>query len=198
VLINELAQWAALLFLGVFVIGLTRQLGNFLVPSGERVALETGPDIGVPFPEQILDREDRSRILDLMTERGTSWAAVVVVAEGCGGCKGLLEGIRADGTPEDAPLIALSRNSGPEHAELLGELADVVVVDSERLGDANLLATPFGLILDDSLRVVHKQLAWDLSEVVEVWKASNGRRPPDEDPPVRREQELTLVEMGER
>jgi hypothetical protein len=176
VLLNELAQWAALLLLGFFVLGLTRQLGNVLVSPRERVEQNRGPRLGRRLPAAILGQDDRERLLALMQERSSNWAALLVVGEDCPRCGLLIERLMETGMPDGAPVAVLSDRSGPDHRTLLDRAADLVIVDSERLAAADLNVKPFVLILDDSLRVRHKQVAWDLSDAVSTWRGDEGRR----------------------
>jgi hypothetical protein len=74
VLINELAQWAVLLFLTIFVLGLTRQLGNFLVPPEQQRAREVGPGLGTALPADLLAAGARERLAAVMAARATGWA----------------------------------------------------------------------------------------------------------------------------
>lgn len=197
-LINELAQWATLVFLAIFVLGLTRQLGNFLVPPRDRAALEVGPDLGKTLPTGLLSDQDRRRLYEAMDQRGLGWAVFLVVGEECDGCKGLLEGLAEHGAPDEVAVVAVSSEAGPEYRRLLDSLADLVIVDADRVKAAELAATPFAVIVDRSLKVVHKQLAWDLAEVVEVWRRQDGA---EDEGPSRRAQsaeELEIVQNGGR
>jgi hypothetical protein len=194
VIVNELAQWAALLFVAVLVVGLTRQLGNFLIPRHEQLALDVGPRVGRKLPGDLLSPDEHRQVLDLIQERRTGWAAFLVVSEGCPGCKDLLERLESTGAPQRAPVIALSRKSGEEHVTALRAATDLVIVDGARLKAAGLTITPFAMIVDRSMTVLHKQLAWDLAEVVAAWRQERGgHRPatedhyaPDEPPAVTR------------
>ncbi len=186
-LLNELAQWAALLVIGVFVFGLLRQLGDFLVPPRERAARARGPSLGAALPAGLLSEEERSRLLELLRDRSAGWAAVLVVDEECPRCEELLENLERTGAPEGAPVVALSNKSGPAHRARLEEVADLVAVDATRLERAALDVRPFTLILDGSLKVVDKQVAWDLQEAVEMWRRNgNARQRGVAPPPWRR------------
>lgn len=173
-LINEIAQWAALAFIGIFVLGLTRQLGKFLVPPKQQLELDTGPAIGTRVADTLIADGGTQRVKELMQERGTSWAALVVVGESCVGCKPLLEQIEADGVPGNAPLVLVARSATPEYRDRLEQLADLVTVDADAVEAARLRATPFALVLDRSLHVAHKELAWSLTEIVRRWRNESG------------------------
>lgn len=179
-LINELAQWAVLAVLGIFVVGLTRQLGAFLVAPKDLAALEAGPDVGASLPKGFLSTEERRTVDAALRTRGEDAAVVfLVVSEECAACKGLLAGIEEDGIPEGVVVVAYSRGSGDEHRRRLESVSDLAIVDEKRLDEADLPVTPFAVVTDAKLRVLHKQVAWRLPEVVASW------RPDRYAPPVR-------------
>jgi hypothetical protein len=165
-IINELLQWAVLAFMGVFLFGLTRQLGNFLVTGRDRAAVEAGPETGRSLPKELLAPELRRRLTALMQERGHDHGVLVVVGEECGACKGLLESIAAEAAADRVPIVALAQSAGEEYRRQLEAVADIVVVDAPALEKANLVVTPFALIVDEDMKIAHKQLAWKLREVL--------------------------------
>jgi hypothetical protein len=173
-IINELLQWAVLLFMGVFLFGLTRQLGNFLVSGRDRADIEAGPEIGKRLPAEVLTGDARERLKALMAERGESHAVLFVVGEECSACHGLLESLREADGPDRMPVATIAHAAGDEYMTLLESSADVVSIDGDGLKKAELVATPFALVVDDDLRVVHKQLAWRYAEVLQGWDHGNG------------------------
>lgn len=173
-LLNELAQWAVLGFVSVFLLGLTRQLGNFLVPSRERLAHDTGPRVGKRLSTEILPAHALERLQSLIRERGAGWGSVLVVSDDCPGCEGLVERLSRDGAPDGTPIAFISRASSPEHQAVLEQVGDVAVVDPKRLKAASIGVTPFAFLVDESLKIVHKQIAWDLADVAYAW-SENGR-----------------------
>lgn len=173
-LINELAQWGAIAFMAVFVFGLTRQLGRFLVPPAEQAAMELGPDLGSVFPLSLIDRSEQERLTQLMDDRGTDWAAVLIVSDDCPGCESLLESLADPRAGVRPPVAALSRRSGEDHRAKLDRVADVVRVDRDGLRDESLRTTPFVLLVDRRFKVVHKQLAWSLWDAVDEWTSLTG------------------------
>jgi hypothetical protein len=108
-MLNELLQWAALVFMGIFLIGLTRQLAHFLVDPKEQYANDTGPRLGKGLSEDLLTRAEREQVSALFASRRTAWGAIVVVAETCIGCKAMLERVSDSGVPDGAPLVVISR-----------------------------------------------------------------------------------------
>jgi hypothetical protein len=169
-IINELLQWAAIAFMAVFLLGLTRQLGKYLVPARELAAAEVGPDIGSRLKGKLLPSEYATELRRLMGERGVDWAAVIVVSETCTLCKGLLNALTRDGAPEGAPVLALTSGESRDHQAFLAEAADMVHAAPDALEQAQLTTTPFAMLLDAELRIVHKDFAWTLNEVVENWR----------------------------
>lgn len=164
-IVNELAQWALIAFLCVFVLGLTRQLGNFLVPPREQLAHQHGPRIGDQLPSQLLGEDGRERLVALMHERNAAWCAIFVVAEDCPGCSSLLERLKSSRLGP-APIVAFARTSSPEHRRLLREVADLVIIEPVGLKEAKLLVTPFVLIVDASLTVLQKEVSPNLDDVM--------------------------------
>jgi hypothetical protein len=191
---NELAQWAVLLLLAFFVFGLTRQLGSFLVPESDMAALKIGPDVGKSMPDGLLTQSQAQEVLDLMSQRGTDWAGFLVVAEDCPGCGGVLEALRDRGSPDHAPVVALSRASGPEHEALMRSAADLTIVDGERLHAAGLGPSPFFMIVDQSLKVIRKEITADVHDAVQRWKHESGRngRPEEHDGSAQALQTVTV------
>jgi hypothetical protein len=198
-LLNELAQWAVLLALAVFVVGLTRQLGDFLIPPRERVEQSYGPGLGVRLPAALLPEPERTRLIALMDERGSEWAAVLVVSGECTRCSELLERLVDEGAPSGVPVVGLSMTSDETHRSLLNQAVDIAMVDPESLDAENLHVKPFVLVVDRDLVVRHKQLAFDLREVARTYGAKGSL---DEvgDPLVTRgagsQDELTIVRAG--
>lgn len=177
-LVNEIAQWVVLLLLAVFVLGLTRQLGEFLTSPRERLAHRRGPRLGKALPPGLLSEEDRRRLVALMEERESETAALLLVSEQCDRCGSLLEALRARGQRTGPPVVAISSGSSPGHVELLGAGSDLVVlVGEDALEDADLTVKPFTIVVDRSLKVRHKQVTWELNEVLPGEAAGNGHAP---------------------
>jgi hypothetical protein len=170
-IVNEAAQWAVLIFLGIFVLGLTRQLGAFLTTTRAMKADVTGPSIGKVVPRSLLSAEERRRLVDLIRGRGVDWAAILAVDDRCSGCDELIAGLEADGVPEGAPLFVFSRQSDEEHRRRLAAIADHVVVDERRMKRADLTITPFAMLVDDELRIARKAIGTELMPMLERWRA---------------------------
>jgi hypothetical protein len=171
--INEFAQWSVLIVLAIFVLGLTRQLGTYLVPARDVRAREVGPSLGATLPSRFFLPDERASLDALMRGRRTDWVLLLVVSESCPQCGALLERMLARaGATAKLPIVALSRGSSVEHRGQLERVADLVVVDSDRLDAAELTVAPFALIVDRDLRVHQKQFVWDIDELLDVWNAT--------------------------
>jgi hypothetical protein len=202
VIVNELAQWAVLLFIAVFVFGLTRQLGNFIVPRREQAAVDIGPDLGKKLPPDLFTPAERARVRELCERKTTDWAVVLVVSEDCAGCVNVLERVKVTGIPQGAPIVVLSRTSlsGSAYTASLREIADMVVADGDRIKAAGLTLTPFAMIVSASLTVLHKRIPQDLWDVVAAWRAEDGHahRPDDRGAPDGAQTMLTIQADGRR
>lgn len=176
-IVNEAAQWAVLIFLGIFVLGLTRQLGAFLTATRGQKAEVTGPTTGKVLPRSLLSAPERQRLSELIRGRGVDWAAILAVDDRCSGCDELLAGLEADGVPEGAPLFVFSRSSNEEHQRRLAGIADHVVVDPRRMKRANLTVTPFAILVDEELRVVRKAIGTELMPLIEQWRENRDGDP---------------------
>lgn len=163
-LLNELAQWGALIFVGILALGLTRQLGAFLVPAQQQSALEVGPDVGKRFPVDFLSAPQRAELVAEMERRAVDLATFLVVSERCQTCTALLDELAASGR-QRSPIVALSRESSGEHRQLLEAVASLVVVDAARLDALNLTIGPLALVVDRELRVQAKQLVFGVDQL---------------------------------
>jgi hypothetical protein len=153
IVINELAQWAAIAFLAIMVFGLTRQLGTYMLGPREKAALDMGPAIGSQLSSDLLQRKYQTALAKLMEDRGVGFGVVLVIDKNCETCAGILQRVRTEGVPDNAPLVAITRLAGDGPSGPMGEdVADVAIVDPERVNRARL-GTPFLMIVDGSLKV---------------------------------------------
>ena len=181
-MINEVAQWTVLVFLSVFVLGLTRQLGRFLVnPREERS--QQGPDIGARVPRALLPDDSRETLIRLMAERPAQWAALVFVRDRCSGCNQLVRNLAEFDVPDNAP-VAVHTNAVGDNLAKMAAVADVVIADpgGERAKAAEISAMPFIVLLDEELRVVYKRLGVRIDHLYLDWqhahthgRGANGR-----------------------
>lgn len=169
-ILNELAQWAALIVVTVFVIGLTRQLGYFIRPPEEERSDAFGPELGGALPSELFAGPDRDRLEALFDRASVSRAAVMVTHERCEPCASWLEALGGSG--RSVPLIALTNDPSPEYLARLLSTADLTIVDdaeAQQLKEANLVATPFLMLIDRQLRVQEKQLGGDPLAALRRW-----------------------------
>lgn len=172
-MLNELAQWAVLIFLAIFVFGLTRQLGLYVVPRQQQLE-DLGPPLKRPLPSKLVGGSDRSRLVEMVRESPGRWGGVLVVDEACSTCTDMIEDMVRAGKPEGAPLAAITNSTGMEFQQELGEVVDLVVLDrkSERCHEEGIYVTPFVMIVDDKLKVVHKQVG-NLQMALDHWRSHN-------------------------
>lgn len=166
-LIIELLQWAVLVFLGVMVFGLTRQLGSFIVPRRDQL-VQQGPELNtrpVGMLGDQLSAELRARLSGASDRR----ALVMVVDERCVGCMALIDRLETRVWDMDGrPLVAVVKQSGPEFVARVRAVADWIVDDptGRQIHDAGIIATPYGLILDGDLRVRDRDVGGGVEDLV--------------------------------
>jgi hypothetical protein len=173
-LLNELAQWAVLVFLAIFVFGLTRQLGVYLVPQKQQL-LDAGPAIGKRLPD-VLVADGRGDTLSRLARSSAdaTVAAIFVLEEDCPGCRGLVVEMEEENVTAGMPMVALLK--GDQSSEFAGAVrnAFAVVIEDEG-GDlargAGIDGTPFLLVVDDQLVLRHKDWAGDLFQSATTWLA---------------------------
>lgn len=166
-LINELVQWIVLIFVGVFLLGLTRQLGFFLMPRRQQLATH-GPSLGRVLPEALLSTADRRELRQLIAERNSLLAAYVVIYDKCDSCQELLQDLRESAGESRLPVAALAVGSDARFQQAAAEACDMVIFDprGEIREQTDIIATPFVMLLDSQLRVVAKEVTSDLAEAV--------------------------------
>lgn len=169
-LINELAQWAVIAFLGILVLGLIRQLGLFIVPRKDQL-LYRGPDIGSELPSSLLDGFPPDRLSDEIRRSTTGLGILAVINERCIGCNGLVQRLETAGWQHDIPLLAVVDARDPEFASRVEKVFPHVVRDDDlqRAKAIGITATPFILALDADLRVRHRGISGGLDQLVDEW-----------------------------
>jgi hypothetical protein len=186
--INEIAQWAVLAVMVVFVFGLTRQLGAFMVGDHRERAATQGPDLGKKAGAALVTETERVALGALMRERATEHVAVVAVDQRCPGCEGVISALETDGAERDFPVLAITRSADTAFEQRLRSVFDVVAIDEDRLRSADVKMTPFVLLLDRDFKVVHKAAAQSVAGAVAEWRADTGE---SIDPP-----ELHVISVG--
>lgn len=176
-MVNEILQWIVLLFIGMFVFGLTRQLGRYMVGHRQEIANDIGPDPGKPLPLEILDADERQEFEHLILESPERFGMLLVVEEECPGCQAMLARIEDGLAPEGVPRAILSKTTSAAFRRRLEQLADIVVVDEHRMDSAGLRVTPFVFVLDRDLRVGSKSLTSDLARIAEEWRRDTSPAP---------------------
>ena len=186
-MINELAQWAVLVVLAVFVVGLTRQLGAFITPRRTQLS-DMGPDIGSRVPDELLALDRDAELGRLVSSSPSGAAAIVVVDPQCAGCKAFIADLARTASRPPLPFIAVIREQ--RVAEFHREAVDAFeLVLEDPAGSATTAAgifgTPFVMLVDEEYVVRHKDFAGDLLKLVGDWIGERVPRyhtPPDASP----------------
>jgi hypothetical protein len=174
-LFNEVAQWAVLVFLAVFVFGLTRQLGFFLTPQKERL-LNEGPEVGKVLPEALVENgrgETLTRLVRSSTDPGL--AAIFVIEEDCPACKGLLAHMEERDVDVGMPMAALLKGDPEAEFGRRVRKAFPTVIEDDGGGlarRAGIDGTPFLLVVDEGLVLRHKDWGGNLFEGATKWLAA--------------------------
>lgn len=167
----EILQWAAILFLGVMVFGLTRQLGFFLIPRHEQLR-QQGPKIGAVLGSDVFDEIEQRRIRDAIATGPTLGAVLLIVDERCSGCAQLV-GIVEEWSayPRATTLVALVKESGPAFRDRLAAVVDVTFDDSSgaKTRAAGIVATPYLLMIDQQLRVEDAEVGGHIEPLIASW-----------------------------
>jgi hypothetical protein len=160
-LFNELAQWAAIVFLGIMTLGLTRQLGRFLT-SNQQILTDSGPEVGSSLVGRLQD-EDVHAISSLVAGGPVSQGAILVTDQSCFGCRQLLDMLNHERAADHLPLVAIVKRSGPEFRSEVADVADHVVADDdgELTSGLGIFGTPYLMVVDADLNVLHRELPSD-------------------------------------
>lgn len=170
-IVNEVLQWAVLVFLAVLVVGLTRQLGFFLTPRAQQLE-EMGPEPGRTLKPSVVTEAERDHLRDLMASRGERAALLAVVDERCRGCETFVHNLET-GFRDDfkIPVALLVREGSPAYLARLRAAADLVIADpdDERSRAAGIVATPYALVVDAAMKVRARDVAGDMWRLVRPW-----------------------------
>jgi hypothetical protein len=172
--INEIAQWVVLVFLAVFTVGLTRQLGHSMIRSRQDRADAQGPDLNQKIPRSVVTADEWATLAELMAQRGAEVAVLLAVDERCPGCAQLITAAEEHGVPTGLPVMAISRSDNVDFVTRLSSTFDLVSTGTVRFKGADLVTTPYVMLLDTEGRVVHKAAGMLLHPVIDEWF---GRQP---------------------
>jgi hypothetical protein len=175
-LVNELAQWAAIVFLAIVGFGLTRQLGQFLVSRKEQLEYE-GPDVAKVLPVGLFTAAEFAQVQELATLSPSGVTAVVAMSDNCPGCVQAVQALETEGSPDGVPLVAVLASASEDFNRRVQRAFNVVSLDSghKRAHEAGIRATPFILLVDRDLRVLTKAISADVPQVVEQWRSDRRR-----------------------
>ena len=159
-MINEILQWAVLVSLAMFLLGLTRQLGRYMIVTRNDRSDAQGPTLGKRLPGSAFSDSERATMTERMASGRSDFAALLFVDDRCAGCEQALAELE-DGSVTEATVVAISRRSDEKHARRLEELVDLAIVDERRF---KILG------VDHDLVVVHKEAAAPLSTAIRSWR----------------------------
>lgn len=156
-IVNEFAQWAAIAFLAILVLGLTRQLGHFLVPRREELAME-GPALGKPLPDELLDRGEKALASDALRPN-EEFAVAAVLSDSCPGCLALIRFLEEERLPAGVPALVGVVSGNDDFVQRTRDVFRVVVRDDgTRAKSASVIALPYVMVIDRELRVQHRAI----------------------------------------
>lgn len=163
---NELAQWAVIAFMAVYLVGLTRQLGAFLAPHAAQLT-EAGPHTGKRVPDSLLPSTDLERLRGVAAKSVSGLAAIVVVDERCNSCHEILESVHSGKASVGLALTGLLKESSTDGFRQRARAAFELVFDDrtgERTQSVGIVGTPYAMVVDVSLVVRRKFFGPDLLE----------------------------------
>ncbi|MEX0701401.1 MAG: hypothetical protein WD069_04835 [Planctomycetales bacterium] len=176
---NEIAQWVVLSFIAVFLVGLTRQLGLFIVPRREQLEA-MGPVVNRSIPKDLLSATEQKRFARVLAESPTTWGLVVVIDSNCHGCHNMLAQLKKRSTPSHAPIVALVQSGADDtFIDEVREVVDVAISDpgGERRTAVGIAATPYVMIVGESGKVLHRSVTSDLRFAVARWRTETRDHP---------------------
>lgn len=175
-IVNEILQWAVLLFIAMFVLGLTRQLGRALHLRDLQAPAVPPVAVGDRLSAALFSQHERAAVSELLAAAGSAAAVVAVMSEGCGGCETLLAGLEQRGVPAGLALVAITQEARAHADERLDAAFDLVLHDplGARSRAAGVHVTPTVLVVDRSWTVQHVDSGGDVRAAVESWRARIG------------------------
>lgn len=170
-LINEFAQWAAIVFLGIVCLGLTRQLGHFLISRREQLETE-GPDLGRNLPTLLFRGAEVLDVERLVRQSPSGVAGIMVMSDNCYGCGESLQILDEKGPIPGVPLIAVISSETQAFDDRVEARFDYVTRDPglERAGRVGIHATPFLILIDGEFTVLAKSIQADPHDLVGRWR----------------------------
>lgn len=167
-------QWAALAFLGIFIVGLTRQLGMLVQPTDARSYPE-GPAVGSTLPSSVLLHNERASVASLLENSGH--LALLIVEKGCPDCDTLMKLLWEQASwRQTLPIAGLLPQADQEFLLEAGHIFRLVLSDEDgsRTAALGIGAFPAVLVLDPDLTVVAKGLGGEgVFQTLEAMPLSN-------------------------
>lgn len=160
--VNEVAQWAALITLTILLLGVFRQVGLLLPPSTRTQV--SGPTPGRRAPRPLLEHV-RKVTLNGRTEAGT---IVAFVTEDCTGCQRLLADLSSSQVARDEPVVLVTRHPSPQFAQAIQETGIPTISADDALWDAcGVTATPLVVRIDERGRIAAREVTHRVEAAVQ-------------------------------
>jgi hypothetical protein len=171
-LLNELAQWAVLIILAFMVMGLLRQLGQFIIPRKEQL-LARGPDVGERIPHALVDESHQAALSEEMASSGAEFGYLAVIREDCLGCGSLVERLQESDQPLPGPLVVVLDGESSEFRSRVEAVAGIVIDDprGRRAKDVGISAAPFVLEVDRHMRIRNRAISGDIFALIDDWSS---------------------------
>lgn len=171
-LLNELAQWAVLIILAFLVMGLLRQLGQFIIPRKEQL-LARGPDVGERMPQALLDESQQAAVSEEMSGSDAEFGYLVVMREDCLGCSSLVERLEESEQTMAGPLVVVLDGESSEFRSRVQTVASIVIADprGRRAKEVGISAAPYVLEFDGSMRIRNRAISGDIFALLDEWSS---------------------------
>jgi len=138
--VNDFVQWAAIVCLSVFILGLYRQLAELLgSPKAGSLEATSGPPMHRKLAAPLL------AALRSVPPSAGGEVTIAFVSEGCAGCGRLLAELADSATQNLDGVVVIARSRTSMYREALKELRVPVVHDDDGTlwSSANISITPF-------------------------------------------------------
>jgi hypothetical protein len=170
---NELAQWAMLCFLCIFVLGLTRQLGHFIIPRREEL-VEEGPPLNRAIPRTLVYDDERHLLESVFASTLGRFGFCAAVSQSCPGCHALLRNMernRDEVTRRGLFALAAWADGDEEFRASVADVFPVVFEDvgGHRSRPGGIVGVPYVMVVDGELRVRDRSVEADVLRLSEKW-----------------------------
>lgn len=167
-ILNEMLQWAVLVFLAIFLLGLTRQLGLFLVPRREQLS-QYGPAEGRSLPNYLIGGRDREVFRTAIAQSAAGAGLFLVTHQDCEVCGELLTELsvnRRNHELANVPMAVMASGHDEGYISTAAAAGDVLVRDPDgsKRNRSKIAATPFVFVVDADMKILRKEVTANLSD----------------------------------